>query len=78
VKFNISATVNQTKKLVTSTNFYNATYPVRMNNEGQNVQPAQGAGAAAAANQMVNQLEKSSQIQRPTFLSSTEKKTRTQ
>ncbi len=31
-----------------------------MNNEGQNAQPAQGAGAAAAAaanNQMVNQLE---------------------
>jgi hypothetical protein len=29
-----------------------------MNNEGQNAQPIQGAGAAAAANnQMVNQLE---------------------
>ncbi len=28
-----------------------------MNNKGQNAQPAQGAGAAAAANQIVNQLE---------------------
>ena len=28
-----------------------------MNNEGQNAQPLQGAGATAAANQMVNQLK---------------------